>query len=95
MSSEIDVSAPSGEPIGAIAPLLVDRDGLAALLDISERQVYRLDSAGKLPKPISLGRCKRWDVQEVREWIAAGAPPRSRWNLRSAVAALRGHEQGR
>jgi predicted DNA-binding transcriptional regulator AlpA len=61
-------------------PLLVDRDGLAAMLDVSPRQAARLDAAGKVPAPISFGRrSKRWAVEEIRSWIASGAPPRSRW----------------
>jgi len=75
-------------------PLLVDAPGLATLLDISERQVHRLDSGGKLPAPITLGRCKRWDVQGIKDWLVAGAPPRARWNLRSPLASPRRREQG-
>jgi predicted DNA-binding transcriptional regulator AlpA len=78
----------------APSPLLVDRAGLAQMLDVSVRQIDRLDSGGKLPKAIPLGRCKRWNVEEIKTWIAEGAPPRSRWNLRSALAAPRAREQG-
>ena len=78
-----------------LAPLLVDAAALAALLDVSERQVHRLDDGGNLPAPIMLGRCKRWSVEEVRAWLASGAPPRSRWNLRTALASPREREQGR
>jgi predicted DNA-binding transcriptional regulator AlpA len=52
--------------------LLVDVVGLAELLGVSERQINRLDSGGKIPASIALGRCKRWSVAEVKEWIAAG-----------------------
>jgi predicted DNA-binding transcriptional regulator AlpA len=79
-------------------PLCVDRAGLAAMLNVSVRQVDRLDSGAKIPAALALGRCKRWYVEEIRAWIAAGAPPRSRWNstwnLRSALAAPRTREQG-
>jgi len=81
-----------------IESLCVDRAGLAAMLNVSVRQIDRLDSGGRLPAALTLGRCKRWYVEEVKAWIAAGAPPRSRWNasrnLRSSLAAPRGHEQG-
>ncbi len=60
-------------------PLLVDVAGLADLLKVSERQVARLDSGGKLPAPLALGRCKRWSLREIEDWLQAGAPDRRRW----------------
>jgi len=77
-------------------PLCIDRAGLAKLLDVSVRQLYRLDDAGKIPAPIALGSsCKRWSIEEVQEWIRAGGPPRREWqNLKSALAAPRTGEAG-
>jgi predicted DNA-binding transcriptional regulator AlpA len=63
----------------ALAPLCVDAAGLGVLLGISGRQVRRLDSAGKIPAPISLGGSRRWSVEEVQSWLRAGGPPRARW----------------
>ena len=69
-------------------PLCVDRAGLARMLGISMRQIYRLDDAGKIPAALALGTCKRWSIEEIEAWVRAGAPPRRVWqNLRSAVAA--------
>lgn len=34
---------------------------LAHLLGVSERHVHRQKAAGKLPSPIRLGRCVRWN----------------------------------
>lgn len=62
-------------------PELVDVDGLAALLSCSKRHAARLDVAGKVPMGVKLGRCKRWIVQEVREWVAAGCPNRTTWEV--------------
>jgi predicted DNA-binding transcriptional regulator AlpA len=61
------------------AQLCVDRNGLAALLDVSPRTVRRMDDSNKLPKPLMLRGCKRWIVAEIEAWIVAGAPPRSQW----------------
>jgi predicted DNA-binding transcriptional regulator AlpA len=61
------------------APLCVDATELATLLHVSERQIYRLDSGGKLPAPLVLGGCRRWSVREIEEWIAAGVPDRRTW----------------
>jgi predicted DNA-binding transcriptional regulator AlpA len=60
--------------------LLCDAAGVAKMLQVSKRHVQALDSSGRLgPMGISLGRSRRWRVAEIRSWIAAGAPPRSRW----------------
>ncbi len=50
---------------------------LAAMLHISTRTVWRLKSAGKIPKPTTLGGSVRWSVEVVRDWIAQGCPDKS------------------
>ena len=62
-----------------VTPLCVDAGGLARLLNISERQVYRLSDAGCLPAPLAFGACKRWSLREIEAWMAAGAPRRKEW----------------
>jgi predicted DNA-binding transcriptional regulator AlpA len=39
---------------------------LAELFDVSERHLYRQKAAGRLPLPVRIGRCDRWDVEEFR-----------------------------
>jgi prophage regulatory protein len=58
---------------------------LAGMLDVSLRQVWRLNSAGKLPKPVRLGGSVRWARQEVLDWFEAGCPDRKTWEARKAV----------
>jgi predicted DNA-binding transcriptional regulator AlpA len=52
---------------------------LAEMLNVSLRQVWRLNSAGKLPKPIRLGGSVRWNRQEITDWFGAGCPDRQTW----------------
>jgi len=52
---------------------------VAKLLNVSERHLWSLNSSGRLPRPLRLGRAVRWPVEELRDWLAAGAPERSRW----------------
>ena len=52
---------------------------VAKLLGISTRHLWSLNSSGRLPRPIRFGRATRWNVEELRAWLAAGAPERSRW----------------
>lgn len=57
----------------------VKTPGLAILLSCSEKHVQNLDASGRLPQPIRLGKAKLWPTDEIRHWLAAGAPPRERW----------------
>jgi len=52
---------------------------LADRLGVSLRHIRRMDSAGKLPRPIRLGASVRWPVAETEAWLAAGAPDRRAW----------------
>lgn len=47
---------------------------LAHLLKVATRTVWRLNSAGKLPKPITFGGSVRWKLDDVLAWIKAGCP---------------------
>ncbi|WP_337173579.1 helix-turn-helix domain-containing protein [Paludisphaera sp.] len=55
-------------------PLLISAAELASLLGISERTLWRLLSAGRLPQPLRLGRNTRWRSDEIRRWIDSGCP---------------------
>ena len=48
-------------------------------LSLSKRQIFRLNSCGKIPAPIRIGGAVRWDSQEISAWLAAGAPDRRTW----------------
>lgn len=68
---------------------LINAHDLAKMLSIGERTIWRLLSAGKLPRPVNLGRkLKRWDIDEIRCWIAADCPSESEWE--AGRAAWRG-----
>jgi predicted DNA-binding transcriptional regulator AlpA len=50
----------------------IDIKELAAKLDVSERHLFRLKTAGKLPPPVKIGRCLRWDEAEIDRWLESG-----------------------
>jgi excisionase family DNA binding protein len=52
---------------------------VAKLLGISKRHVSALNATGRIPRPVRLGRAVRWRAHEIRDWLAAGAPSRERW----------------
>ena len=69
----------SSEQFGQEHLLAFSAQQLADRLGVSLRHCRRLDSAGKLPKPVRLGRSVRWPVAEIENWMDAGAPDRQRW----------------
>ena len=56
------------------APMLIGAEELARMMDVSERTLWRLLSAGKVPPPVRIGRSTRWRLAEVRDWIDRGCP---------------------
>ncbi|MBX3451458.1 MAG: helix-turn-helix domain-containing protein [Planctomycetaceae bacterium] len=63
----------------ALPRIAVPAEGVAQLLDVSERHVWALHASGRLPRPVRLGRAVRWSADELRDWLAAGAPSRDAW----------------
>jgi predicted DNA-binding transcriptional regulator AlpA len=59
--------------------LLLRAAEVALALGIGKRHLAALNSSGRLPRPIQLGRSVRWRAEEIRDWVAAGAPCRDRW----------------
>ena len=76
-----DHANPTEEP-----PLVVDARRLAKFLCAGLRTVRAWDAAGKLPSPIRLGGKVVWRLDEIRDWLAAGAPRRAEWQARRAAA---------
>lgn len=66
--------------------LVVDARRLARLLCCGIRTVRTWDAAGKLPAPIRIGGRVVWRVDEIRAWLAAGAPNRAEWEARKAAS---------
>lgn len=58
---------------------LWDAKALGQRLSLSKRQVFRLNSSGKIPAPLRIGGAVRWRADECADWLAAGAPDRRTW----------------
>ncbi len=52
---------------------------------LSERTIWEMNSSGKMPKAIRIGRAVRWSFDELKEWIAEGCPARAKWEQRRAT----------
>ena len=54
--------------------MLITVKDLARMLSVSERSVWRLVSAGRIPIPIKIGSFVRWHRDEIEHWIQQGCP---------------------
>jgi prophage regulatory protein len=59
---------------------LLDAKSLGEILSLSKRQVFRLMSAGLLPKSVKLSGARRWISDDVTAWIRSGCPDRETWD---------------
>ena len=75
------------EPNTATPPLAYDAQALACALSVSLRTIRAMDVAGELPRPVRLRRRLVWAADEIRAWLAAGAPRRAEWESRPGKRA--------
>ena len=61
--------------------LLVSARELAALFGVDKCTIWTWHSGGKIPMPVKIGGTTRWQIAEVKAWLAAGAPGRTRWEM--------------
>jgi excisionase family DNA binding protein len=62
-------------------PILASAADVAQMLQLSSRTIARMNSSGKLPRPIRLGRSVRFSRNEIQAWIDAGCPNRRTWEV--------------
>jgi excisionase family DNA binding protein len=62
----------------AVAPALLSIHEVAQLLNIHWRTVENQAKRSRIPRPIMLGRCRRWNAADLRKWIDDGCPDLSR-----------------
>lgn len=60
--------------------LLVNARQVAAMLGKSLRTLRSWDGAGRIPRPVRIGRSTLWRLDELQAWSRAGCPARSDWN---------------
>ena len=58
---------------------------LGATLNLSKRQIFRLNSCGKIPAPIRIGGSVRWAEGTIAAWLKAGAPDRKTFETMQEV----------
>ena len=68
---------PQGDELDGVK--LLNAKALAGCLSVSVRQVHRMNRDKVIPRPITLGRCVRWRLSEIGDWLTAGSPARDQW----------------
>ena len=58
---------------------LLNADEVAKMMDIDKSTIYRHRKAGKFPLPVKLGRRVLWIQDEIKQWLAMGAPNLRKW----------------
>jgi predicted DNA-binding transcriptional regulator AlpA len=60
---------------------LLDSEQMAAFLGVERKTLQQLVYTDRIPLPVSLGlgRCHRWSMIELLEWVEAGCPRRREW----------------
>lgn len=79
MTPDLNHEAGFEQPTSDLRRLALSAEEVAGMLGISRAHVFRLASSGRLPRSVRLGRAVRWDRKTLEAWLAAGAPPRDRW----------------
>ncbi len=59
---------------------------LGVLLALSKRQVFRLNSCGKIPKPLKIGGSFRWRLSDIELWQSMDCPDRKTFETRKREA---------
>ena len=75
----MDKPVAAGRP--SVEPSLLRAPEVAEKLGISRSHLYKLNSSGRLPRPVRLGGSVRWPADELAAWTAAGCPSRDKWEV--------------
>ncbi|RKY07332.1 MAG: hypothetical protein DRP56_05845 [Planctomycetota bacterium] len=59
---------------------------LGLLLALSKRQVFRLNSCGKIPAPFRIGGALRWRQSDIELWQSLNCPDRATFEARKGGA---------
>lgn len=59
---------------------------VAIALSVSQRHLWRMRSAGKLPKPVKVGGCVRWLLSDIEAWLQMGCPSQQEFEHRKNIS---------
>ena len=68
---------------------LLSAEAVGKMLSLSRRQIFRLNSSGKIPAPIRIGGAVRWSEETIRRWLSYGAPDKKTFEARQEAENVR------
>ena len=76
-----NVLSPSVDYLQKAESLFLDSAQMAEFLGIPKKVLVHLAYTDRIPLPVrlGLGKCFRWSILELAEWVEAGCPRRGRW----------------
>ena len=83
----VNVLRPSIDYLESCGKLLLDSRDMAEFLGIPWKAMQQLAYTDRVLGPLQLGfgKCYRWSILEVLDWVQTGCPRRTEWNkMRSA-----------
>ena len=68
---------------------LLTAKAVGDMLSLSKRQIFRLNSCGKLPKSLRIGGSVRWANSTIQSWIALNCPDRKTFEAMKQTGGVR------
>lgn len=65
-------NATTGGPVLPMVDRLIDVVAVAAMLDVSDRTVWKMHYAGKLPPCVRVNRSVKWRLSDIERFIRLG-----------------------
>lgn len=59
-------------------------------LALSKRQIFRLNSCGRIPAPVKIGGSVRWRISDVELWLEWNCPDRKTFEARKEAETNNG-----
>lgn len=64
---------------------LLTAEAVGELLSLSKRTVFRMNSSGRIPKPVRIGGSVRWRANDIEKWIEWDCNSREEFKARKEV----------
>ena len=60
---------------------LLTAAAVGEMLSLSKRQIFRLNSSGKIPAPVRIGGSVRWRQSDIERWVGLECPDRKTFEI--------------